>query len=221
MVDQVFIDRLPDQSRRTLWSMLRMTTFDRDEMIITQNETSADVFFVLEGTATATIYSEAGKVVAYRTISRGDVFGELAAIDGSPRSASVVANGGLKVGRLSKNQFRTLVETSPDFMWALLEYLATQSRQMTERIFEFSTMMVRQRLIQELLRLAKAGRTVNGRTILSPAPTHFDLATRISSHREAVSREMSQLSKLNLINKETEGLVVIDLDALAALSNDI
>ena len=102
----------------------------------------------------------------------------------------------------------------------LLEHLSTQLRRMTDRVFEFSTLVVRKRLILELLRWARETGPADGQVCITPAPTHFELAARISTHREAVSREMSALAKKGLIEKRVSRLVLRDVAALEALAGD-
>jgi CRP-like cAMP-binding protein len=186
-------------------------------MIIAHDERGRDVFFVLEGRARATIFSENGRAVAYRDIEAGDIFGELAAIDGKARSASVVALEEVQAARLSASAFRDIVTARPTFTWVLLEHLSGQMRRMTDRVYEFSTLVVRKRLIRELLRLAEGGETVRGEVSIAPAPTHFELAARISTHREAVSREMSALARRKLIEKSRGTLILRDLEALKTM----
>ena len=82
-------------------------------------------------------------------------------------------------------------------------------------------MVVRDRLIGELLRMAEGFPNVNGRVEISPAPTHFELASRIATHREAVSREMSSLAKKSgVLGKEHKTLVINNVDDLRALRDD-
>ena len=193
---------------------MAVRSFRNGEIVIAHQEPSAAAYIVLGGQARATIFSVEGKMVAYRDIDQGEIFGELAAIDGMPRSANIVAIGDLTVGILAPERFAELVDTAPDFAWALLRHFAAQSRRMTERIFEFSTMVVRDRLVHELLRLADSTLTQAGAAEIAPAPTHFELAARISTHREAVSREMSRLGKLGLVVKEKGRLVLPDIAGL-------
>lgn len=210
-----FLERLDDATRALLQQRLVIRGLARGEIIIGQNEADKDVYFVLDGRARVTVFSEEGKAVAFRDIESGDIFGEFAAIDGAPRSANVIATDDVEVGRIALADFRGLVEESPSFAWALLAHVTHQARSMTERIFEYSTMVVRDRLIAELLRLADAAGVVGGRAVLTPAPTHFDLANRISTHREAVSREMSRLAKLKLVSKSGGSLTLHDVERLA------
>ena len=211
---QAFLDRLPAADRAAIVTMLTVREYARGANVIHEDDDNTEIFFVLEGAARATIFSEEGRVVSYREIPPGAIFGEIAAIDGQPRSANVVAAEDLVVGRLPSTAFEELIETNPRFTWALLRHLVWQSRDLTRRVFEFSTMLVRDRLIHELLRLAESTGVEEGRAELKPAPTHFDLAARISTHREAVSREMAKLSKQGIVSKDSGVLILHDLNRL-------
>ena len=212
-----FLDQLVDDDRDAIAARWSVRHYDRKELIIAHDDESRDLFFMLEGRGRATSYSESGREIAYRDIERGDIFGELAAIDGRPRSATVVAADPALVAKLSESAFKELVNSRPRFTWVLLTHLALQVRRMTDRVYEFSTLVVRKRLVRELLRLAKTGETEVGQALISPAPTHFELASRISTHREAVSREMSALARKKLIHKRGKALMLDNLPALKAL----
>ena len=215
--DKQFLDRLSEADHAALMRQLRLERYDNGQIVLAQEEDSDDVFFVISGTARATIFSPDGKITDYRIVEPGAVFGELAAIDNGPRSASVIAVRDLEVGRMQRAHFAELVEKCPAFTWALLEHLAAQSRRMTERIFEYSTMLVRDRLVQELIRLGEMAVGDGERAEIQPAPTHFDLAARISTHREAISREMSKLTKQKLIAKCPGGVMRINVEGLRAI----
>ena len=93
--------------------------------------------------------------------------------------------------------------------------LATHVRRLTTRVFEFSTMAVRQRLRAELLRQAMPG--AGDSAAIDPVPTHAELASRISTHREAVSREMAWLEGRGLVAKKGKALVIPDVARIRAL----
>lgn len=216
---QAFLERLAEGDRAALVGQWRERRYTRGEVIIAHDEESRDVFFVLEGRARVTLFSEGGKAVDYRDINPGHIFGELAAIDRKRRSASVLALDSCRVARLSDATFRNFVDSQPSFRWSLLSHLSAQVRLLTERVYEFSTLVVRKRLIKELLRLAEQGGENEAR--IDPAPRHFDLAARISTHREAVSREMSALAKRRFIGKRGRALILLDVAALTALCSEM
>lgn len=220
MTDRCFLDRLSAEDRAVLEELFVVRDYAHGEIVISHLDEDRDVFFVLDGRLRATLYSRSGHEVNYRDIGPGDVVGELAAIDGAPRSATVEALEPARLGRLSAAAFRALVKTHPGLNAILLEHLTAQIRRLTERVFEFSTLAVRDRLIHELLRLAEATGMQEGRAEIHPAPTQFELAHRISSHREVVSREMSTLARAGLVEKREGVLIVSDLDQLRSLIAD-
>lgn len=215
---QAFLSRLGEADRAAVAQRWSERSYRHNELIVAHGDSGRDVFFLLEGRARVTLFSEDGREIAYRDIEPGEIFGELAGIDGRARSASVVALAAARVSRLPGSAFREMVKDHPNFAWILLEHLSAQLRRMTERVYEFSTLVVRKRLILELLRWADEIGPVNGQVAISPAPTHFELAAKISTHREAVSREMSALAKRGLIEKRGNRLMLCDLVALEALA---
>lgn len=213
-----FLSRIESSDRAALEARWRLQRLNRNETVIAQEEEGRDVFFLIEGHARVTIYSAGGRVVAYRDIAPGDIFGELASIDGGVRSASVVALEPISVARLSAAAFREIVTTHPTFAWAVLNHFAQQMRRLTERVYEYTTLVVRQRLVRELLRLADKQGHQDAPPKIDPAPTHFDLAASISTHREAVSREMSTFAKQGLVEKRGRALVLCNVPALRTIA---
>src|SRR3546814_6727654 len=94
---------------------------------------------------------------------------------------------------------------------ALLTSLIGTVRTLSERIFEFSTLAVKNRIHSELLRLAREGEHVGKTAHISPAPTHADIASRISTHREAVTRELNELTKSGLVKRDGRTLIIGDI----------
>ena len=88
-----FLGHLAEDDRAALAERWVVRRYKRKEMIIAHEEASRDVFFVLEGRALATVYSEGGRAVAYRDMGPGQIFGEFAAIDGQARSATRDGDG--------------------------------------------------------------------------------------------------------------------------------
>ena len=165
-----FLGRLAPEDREALQARGVTRRFGKGEQAVGQNDEGGEVFFVLEGRAQATLLSSDGKPVAYRDIRAGAIFGELSAIDGAPRSATVAAASAMTALSLPRAAFRDLVESRPGFAWALMEHFSGQMRRMTERIFEFSTMLARERLVAELLRLAEEHSPGESAAVIAPAP---------------------------------------------------
>lgn len=209
-----FLETLGPDDRALALARMRTMRARRGQALLGRGAASNEIYFVLGGSFSVIVYSVSGREVSLRSLSPGDVFGELAAIDGLPRSASVVAESDARVAALAREDFLTFVESSPRTALWLARLLASKVRDMTDRVFELSALNVQARLHCELLRLAKAGLGSNSPLIINPAPTHAELASRIGTHREAVTREMRALVQHQVIRAGRRSLEFIDLRRL-------
>jgi CRP-like cAMP-binding protein len=194
--------------------------YEKGETIVNYLDPPNEVFFITAGEAHVTIYSHGGKDVRFGVLDAGEVFGEYAAIDHGPRSASVEARTSCLVASMPASVFRTLLETQPPVTLAVLTQLVKRTRRVTRRVFEFSTLRVENRIQAEVLRLASlAGRQGKGARIV-PAPTHVEIASHVSTHREAVTRELNRLSRIGLVTRSSDALLVSDVERLAQMVQD-
>ncbi len=183
----------------------------KGQALLSKGDHSTDIFFVLEGRLQVLLYSVSGREISLRDLAENDMFGEMAAIDGESRSASIIALSDARLLVMSRADFRTAIESSPEAALWLMRHLTARIRTLTERVFELSALNVQSRLHCELLRLA--ARSPTGLEI-RPAPTHAELANRIGTHREAVTREMRSLTAQNIIRTGRRRLEFVDLARL-------
>ena len=178
------------------------------------------MLFLVAGRARAIIYSTEGKAVVFVDLVPATMFGEIASIDRQPRSATVEALEPCTVAALSAEEFEKLMLREPNVAVATLRQVTAEVRRLSERVFEFSTMVVKNRIQAELIRLAGETNQRNGEAVLSPAPSLSDIADRISTHREAVSRELSRLISIGLLRRDHGNLLITDVAKLARLVNE-
>jgi CRP/FNR family transcriptional regulator, cyclic AMP receptor protein len=209
-----FLDTVSPSVRRELESRMRIVRAKRGRTLAVAGTRSTDVFLVLEGEAQVLLYSRNGREVSVRQIGVGGIFGELAALDGEARSATVIALTELRLLQISGKDFLRCLETSPASVLWLARRLVTEVRRLTERVFELSALNVQARLHCELLRMAKGGPDHPAPLIIEPAPTHAELANRIGAHREAVTREMRSLVEHNVIRARRRSLEFLDVPRL-------
>jgi CRP/FNR family cyclic AMP-dependent transcriptional regulator len=190
------------------------------EQVLDFQDPSTDVLFLLSGKARVVIYSSEGKAVVFRDLKAGTMFGEIAAIDRRPRSASVEALEPCTVASLSAENFERLLLEEPSVAIATLRDLAANVRRLSERVYEFSTLFVQNRVHAELLRLAGEVSAHDTDVVISPAPSLSDIADRISTHREAVSRELSRLTATGLLRREGLDLRITSVPKLAKLVHE-
>ena len=218
------VDLFRDLAPQVVTAIARQCSWKRysaHQQILAHDDESNSVHFLVCGRAKAAYYAFSGREVIFRDIPAGEIFGEIACIDGLPRSASVFASSECLVASLGQTQFKALLSEHPEVGYALQRRLCRMIRSLTERVVEFSTLAVNNRIHAELLRLARDASADGRSAVLDPAPTHADIAARVATHREAVTREMGELRRRGILEKDGNRLVVPDIARLAVLVADV
>lgn len=122
---------------------------------------------------------------------------------------------------MSGKNFRELLQSEPALTRALLGHVVKKVRTLTARVFEFSALAVSNRIQAEVLRLANLGHREGKSAKIDSAPTHAEIASRTSTHREAVTRELSRLSRIGLIERRGHVLLVKDVDRLLEMVREV
>jgi CRP-like cAMP-binding protein len=195
----------------------RWRSYSPGQMILQSQDEGRDVYFVVRGRVCAVYYSASGREVHFNDLPAGEIFGEFAAIDGKSRATDIVSVTDALIARMSADLFWEVLRRYEPVCAATLRRLTGIARAAVQRVVELSTLPVRSRVHSELLRLAGSGARGPNRTIaiINPAPTHAEIASRISTHREAVTRELNSLARADLIEKRGTALVIRDIGALA------
>jgi CRP-like cAMP-binding protein len=113
--------------------------------------------------------------------------------------------------------FRETIHGHPEVCDQILRLLSARIRLLDLRVVEFSTLPVRDRIRAELLRLGRVRVDQPNEAVISPPPVAAELAARISSHREAVARELKVLERAGLLERRRGALALRNVEALAAL----
>jgi CRP/FNR family cyclic AMP-dependent transcriptional regulator len=205
-------DALTDISKKC-----RFAGYERGRQIIGYLEETMDVFFVVSGTVRVSIHSMLGKEISYREMGPGSMFGELAAIDGEQRSASVMAHTDAVLVAMPQAVFRQALRVQPVASEDVLQHLTCLVRLYSRRLYELRALDVSSRVRAELLRLAIPSEEENNTATIDPAPTHSTIANRVLTRREAVARELSSLARRGLIERNAKALFIRDISALKAM----
>jgi CRP/FNR family cyclic AMP-dependent transcriptional regulator len=213
---------LTQTARDEMSRQCRFRRYAEGEHIIDGQSVGRDVFFVVAGTVRVVNYSHSGREVAFDDIPAGNYFGELAALDGGPRSAFVQAQTtGTVAAAMPPEVFVDLLLKYPSVALEIMRRLARVIRFSTERIMDLSTVGANNRVHAELLRLALAAGRDGNQAVISPIPHHADIASRVSTTRETVARVFSELTRAGMLQRSKSALVVRDMDRLAELVEDL
>jgi CRP/FNR family cyclic AMP-dependent transcriptional regulator len=214
-------EQLSLEQRKEVAAHCELHQFAKGQEIVHERDPTKDVYFVVSGKVRATILSRSGKEVSFRDIAASEVFGDLAALDGMPRSSSVVALADSSIVSMSASNFWMILHNYPSVSAATLIGLTDLIRKLSARVVEFSTLGVKNRIHAELLRLARAQHCDGNSANIAPAPTHAEISARISSNREAVTRELNHLEAVGLIERAGGSIVVVDVARLSRMVEDV
>ena len=192
-----------------------------DEHLVRRDDHDRDVHLVVGGRVRVTVSTISGRQVSYKELGAGSVVGVLAAIDGAARSTDVQAVEEALVATLTPERFNLLLRESREATDWMMKGLVTMVRELSDRVFEVSALGVQNRVHAEVLRLARAAGVVENRAVIDPAPTHPDIAARVSTYREQVTRELSTMVKEGLLERSGHALTVPDMARLEQIVAEV
>ena len=213
--------RLDAADRGRLAALCTGRRYRAQQRILSHKDPTRDVYFIISGKVRVTIYSLSGKEITFRDQGAGEMFGELGAIDGEPRSAHVMALEDSLLASMPRETFWEVLGSYPEVAAFTLKRLASLVRLLSDRVFEFSTLAVRNRIHAELLRLAREHPRDGNTAVITPSPTHADIASRISTHREAVTREYHDLAEAGVIEQHRGELIILDVERLETMVREV
>ena len=213
-------DGLTGEPLAALTRTLRTRRFRRGEVLFHEGDPGDALFIVASGAVKVVVPSEDGEEAILATLRRGDFLGELALLDGAPRSASAIALEPTETLALPRDQFRALVASEPAIRDALLASLAGELRRLTTHVAELHFLDLTGRLAARLARLARLAeehgdRASDGSVRLDAPLTQSDLAAMIGATRQSVNKLLGEFEASGLIRIERDSIVVTSLDALA------
>ncbi|MDC3234468.1 Crp/Fnr family transcriptional regulator [Candidatus Puniceispirillum sp.] len=185
-------------------------SFDPGDTILKRGESDKSVYFMIHGRAHVLNYSSSGRAVTYASAATGEMFGEMAAIDGLPRSAWVCAISYCELIKIREETFMGFVKNNSDFAISVLRKLSRNIRELDKRLINILSLGAEQRVCIEIISMAEPDPEAPGRYRVLEMPTHSNFANLIGSSRETVSRVLSRLKTDRLITFSNRGLEISD-----------
>lgn len=192
--------------------------FSAGELLFTEGETCAGLHIVSSGKVRIFKTSASGREQVLAVEGQGGSVAELPVFDGGPYPASVVAIEETEMAFISRRNFQAFCIQHPEVALKVLSVVGTRLRHLVGIIEELSFTTIRQRLVSALLKIAEAEgkKTARGIEFLLPS-SHQELANRLGTVRELVSRNLMRLQAEGLLEVEARQIVVKDLLGLTAI----
>lgn len=181
-------------------------------VLVAQDRPGDGLYIVYSGRVKVVMYGAQGREVTLAILRPGEVFGELAMLDGAPRSATVVAMSDAQLLALPREDFMRHLQRNPQTALNLLTELARRLRRADETIVGLALQDVEVRLVRTLARLAheEGGVRSEDGLVLRRRPTQQELANMVGSSRETVSRTLAAMARQGLAVARGRSLVLTE-----------
>jgi CRP-like cAMP-binding protein len=198
---------LSDEELGSLGAALRRRRFARGEVIFLAGDPGDALYVIERGRVKIALSSPDGKEVVLTLLGPTDFFGDLALLDGEPRSADAIAADDTTTALLSRRDFLRFVEARPSVASRLLAILSRRLRRNAQIIQDASFAGVAARLARVLVELATPG--VDGRLVVRQRLTQGDLAAMVGASRESVNKTLRAWEQEGLVERQPDQALVL------------
>lgn len=207
---ELFHDLTLDE-RFVIGQMCQLRDYSPGQYVVKTGDKGDHVYFIVSGKVRACAFSDTGRQVHFEDLTAGQMFGELSVLDGEVRSSDCIVVDSANIMSISRRNFSIVMSDHPVAMQYLLKRLAKLVRQNMQKVYEFSSMGVNQRICMELIRMASLSSNLDTPIEIDNAPTHAEIATRVNAHREGVTRELKRLERQKIIVWKRNRHAILDL----------
>ena len=205
---------VPRESLRRMAMACTTRTFGRGQYLWYQGDEGDRLLIVVSGALKIVVQSERGDEIVLVTLGPGETTGELALLDGAPRSASVVAAEPTTVVMLTRTAVLEVLAENPHVLDAVLRNLGQIVRRLTDQVADLTFLDLTGRLAKLLLRLGEDRTRPDGTVVIDLGITQSDLAAMVGASRPAVNRVLQRMAARGLITVDGQVIVLRDLAGL-------
>ena len=184
---------------------------ERGRTIFSKGDIGTCLFAVRSGIVKVIVPSVEGRSAVFNLVREGDIFGEIALLDGGPRTANAVAFTDCKLIVIERRDFLSLLRAYPDVTIKLLEVLCSRLRRTTEQVEDLMFLDLKSRLVKTLLRLSQVGAD---REI---SISQDDLSQIVGLSREMINKQLQVWVKGRWIKLSRKRITVVEPEALAGI----
>jgi CRP/FNR family cyclic AMP-dependent transcriptional regulator len=185
------ISEIGDPMVRELAARGQVRTFPKNAVIINEGDRGDSLYVILSGKVKVYVSDDDGRVMILDIYGPGDYVGEMA-LDGRPRSASVMTLEPTSCSVVTRDELRNAISANPDVAMALISTLIDRARIATDNVKNLALMDVYGRVARLLLSLAKD--EGGGKLVVPERMTQQDIADRVGASRDMISRIFKDLT---------------------------
>jgi CRP/FNR family transcriptional regulator, cyclic AMP receptor protein len=213
-----FLGRLPAPALDALMERGQLRQYANRDIIYRRGEPGDSLMVVLRGRIKLSNVNLSGKEIVLHFLVPGNIYGEIAALDGRERVANAVALEESEIFLIYTRDLMPTLKAHPEAMFEIIRALCEKMRA-GAALIEDSTLEMRARVARGLQRLAQHhGRRGETGTCLQLSLSHTELGNYLGLSRANVSRQLGQLREANVITIEAARIVILDEDGLAEIA---
>jgi CRP-like cAMP-binding protein len=192
-----FFGPLEQGDRAVIARRMLPATFKPGQAVFARGDAGRDVFLVVEGRVRLSVYSADGRLLSFKHASAGDIFGEIAALDGNPRTADAVALTRVVAMTLAQDQLNKLIEGNPRVAHATIAWLCRRLRDTSAQVEAIALYPVEVRLARYLL--SRLSPPQAGDATIELSISQSELASLIGASRQKVNAALGLLEDAGAI----------------------
>jgi len=204
---------LPPETIDKVTSHVVTRTHPANRAILLENDWGGSVYFILDGWVKIRTYNMDGKEVTLNILGKGEIVGEMAALEESTRSTDAITLTTATISSIPAQDFVNLLKSEPLAGIRLSQLMAKRLRQVNRRL-RLREADSLSRVADTLLFLAEGQGEKSGQGAIIPNLPHRELSGISGLARETVTRSLTKLEKKGLIQRQQESLYIPDLAAL-------
>jgi CRP/FNR family transcriptional regulator, cyclic AMP receptor protein len=211
----IFCD-LDPEALDQLCRYAKHATLKRGATIFSKGDPGNSLFAVISGTVKISISSADGRNAILNLIGAGEIFGEVAVLDGQARTADAIANTNCEIFVIDRREFLPFVRSQPVLAMKFIELLCTRLRWTSDQVEQVILQNLPGRLASALIRLTEKHKLApGGRTI---AVTQQEISEMVGMTRESINKQLRVWATRKWVRLEHGAIVVLKAESLQALA---
>jgi CRP/FNR family transcriptional regulator, cyclic AMP receptor protein len=210
---------LPSQACDDLASKAKIKTFKERETIFVMGAPGKSLMALLTGKVRISVSSPDGKEITLATLQPGEIFGEIAVLDGRERTANAIAASDCRLAELERKDVLHFLDRQPGAWHSLVNVLCDRLRRADRQLGELALLPLTSRLSITLLRAAEK-QQVDGRSLIQVHLSQREIGNLVGVSRESVNKVMHYWQKAGLIMIKDQTIIITRPDLLERLSGE-
>ncbi|MDO8978108.1 MAG: Crp/Fnr family transcriptional regulator [Afipia sp.] len=193
----------------------RKRTFKRGATIFAKGDPGQSLFFIISGTVKIGVSSADGRGAIFNMVDAGEMFGEIAVLDGLARTADAIANSNCELFVIDRRDFFTLLASQPVLATKLIELLCVRLRWISDHVEQVIFPELSGKLAKALMRLIDRPGAASDKKI---AITQQEIGEMLGMSRESVNKQLHEWAERKLVHLQRGSITVIDAESLKVMA---